>query len=173
MQAIFALCKKDLARIEEEVEGLRIALKAYRSGGAFVGFEKSDRDFWFKSILAFPTQAAYTGIESLLERLIKNIDGRLPAGDEYHKDLLAVAATDVPGVRPPILSEDVYADLDELRSFRHVARKRYGHELKMAKIAENAERLVAVLSGFKACLAVFEEAMTQNPDPSPTSPRPR
>lgn len=44
----------------------------------------------------------YTGIEHLFERIAPELNGGLPAGPSWHRELLDDMTLDLPGVRPPV-----------------------------------------------------------------------
>jgi len=69
---------------------------------------------------------AYSAAEKALERVLELVDGELPAGRHFHRDLLARAARAVAGRRPAIISAATAEELDLLLSFRHVFRHQYG-----------------------------------------------
>ena len=76
----------------------------------------------------------YTGIEKILESIAKEIDRRLPTGEEWHSELLHQMTLDVPGLRPPVICSMTEKRLREYLGFRHLFRKRYGFELDWEKM---------------------------------------
>jgi hypothetical protein len=69
---------------------------------------------------------AISALERALERLIQDIDGDLPRGRSFHRDLLDRAARAMPDRRPAILLPETRRDLGLLLSFRHAFRHSYG-----------------------------------------------
>jgi len=69
---------------------------------------------------------AISALERALERLVQDIDGDLPRGRSFHRDLLDRAARPMPGCRPAILSAATRRDLGLLVGFRHAFRHSYG-----------------------------------------------
>lgn len=63
----------------------------------------------------------YTEIEKLLKLIARECDGRLPASDSWHKELLTqmAVATDA---RPAVLSAPMVVVLSEYLAFRHLFR---------------------------------------------------
>jgi hypothetical protein len=86
----------------------------------------------------------YTGLETLLERVARLLDGEVPGGPAWHVELLSQAAIAVPGVRPAILPPAVLGDLHELRKFRHFFRNAYGLDLDPGRVRIQAESLARV-----------------------------
>jgi hypothetical protein len=76
----------------------------------------------------------YTGIEKIFEDIAKEIDRRMPTGEEWHSDLLRQMTLDIPGLRPPVISASTEKRLREYLGFRHLFRKRYGFELEWEKM---------------------------------------
>jgi hypothetical protein len=71
----------------------------------------------------------YTGIEKIFESIAKEIDNRIPMGEEWHSELLRQMTLDIPGLRPPVITASTEKKLREYLGFRHLFRKRYGFEL--------------------------------------------
>lgn len=93
----------------------------------------------------------YTGLEKIFQRIALKVDQDLPAGSDWHLQLLQRMATRIEGVRPPVLSDDQMRHLEEYLRFRHLFRNIYGFELRWELI----EPLVADMS------VRFEEIQSQ------------
>jgi len=76
----------------------------------------------------------YTGIEKIFESIAKEIDNRIPMGEERHSELLRQMTLDIPGLRPPVITASTEKKLREYLGFRHLFRKRYGFELDWQKL---------------------------------------
>ncbi len=76
----------------------------------------------------------YTGIEKIFESIAKEIDNRIPMGEEWHSELLRQMTLDIPGLRPPVITANTEKKLREYLGFRHLFRKRYGLELDWQKL---------------------------------------
>lgn len=85
----------------------------------------------------------YTEIERIFEKVAPELNGGVPAGPAWHRDLLDSMSLDLPGVRPPVLSGATAAALAEYLRFRHLYRNLYGFELDWARLAP----LVAGVAG--------------------------
>ena len=77
----------------------------------------------------------YAGLERLFELIARHVDGVLPGGETWHRDLLRRMAQDIAGVRPAVLSQDSVLALDEFRRFRHLVRNVYTMSLAPEKMA--------------------------------------
>lgn len=82
------------------------------------------------------------GIYSAAENIFRNIAGtfgnQLGERSGWHAELLDRMRLDLTPLRPAVIDDQTFAQLDELRRFRHVFRGAYGLNL-------DAERLVLVL----------------------------
>jgi len=76
----------------------------------------------------------YTGIEKIFESIAKEVDNRLPMGEEWHSELLHQMTLDIPGLRPRVITANTEKKLREYLGFRHLFRKRYGFELDWQKL---------------------------------------
>jgi hypothetical protein len=83
------------------------------------------------------------------------IDTIKPSGAQWHRELLAQMKLDIPGIRPSILSANVYASLDEYREFRHVIRNVYSFDLRTERVNELANRLRPDFELVKSDLTAF------------------
>ena len=91
-------------------------------------------------------QAGHTSIEAALQRLLAILDEPVPAGGDWHADLIRRASIVVPGERPAILSGALADALDETRRFRHVAIHTYdAFQSERALPAIDASRVVVRL----------------------------
>lgn len=73
-----------------------------------------DKQIYFEGV-ALNLHGFCTGAERIFEAIAKNIDGEIPAGSEWHKDLLEQMAAVIPGIRPPMVSQSTFTGLDKLR----------------------------------------------------------
>lgn len=83
----------------------------------------------------------YLAAENIFKSIAVELDGGLPAGDQWHKQLLESMALEISGIRPPVLMGDTVAQLDELRRFRHLFRNIYGFALNAGRVAELAQKV--------------------------------
>ena len=68
------------------------------------------------------------GLERVLHHIAAMVDGSVPAGREWHRDLLRQMGIALPQVRPEVLSAGTIKALDEYLRFRHVVRNVYAFE---------------------------------------------
>ena len=112
------------------------------------------------SALATFLHSFYSGIENSLKRIAIEMDGGVPSGDAWHRQLLSVmtSATDL---RPPVLSNTLYETLSEYLAFRHFFRQAYSFHFnwfKMSGLVSNAEPTLRL---FETEVASFLDAISQ------------
>lgn len=83
----------------------------------------------------------YRGAEKVFEKIVRDIDGSLPQGDDWHKKLLRLVNIEVPGIRPAVIDEPTYRYLGEYLRFRHLQRNIYGYLLEWKRIEPLVENL--------------------------------
>lgn len=99
-------------------------------------------------------QSGHTSLESALVRILGLFQEQVPAGAEWHADLIARAGKRV-GERPPILSPELRKAADETRRFRHIAVRAYDAfewyraSAAVASAALLSERLIDTVSAFR------------------------
>ncbi len=113
------------------------------------------------AVAAWALHHAYTAIEAILERVARELEGGVPAGPEWHRDLLSGAAVDVDGVRPPVFTASVVAALHELRAFRHFSRHGYGAPFDPARVTHVAATLATLAAPVGRELQAFDGFLKQ------------
>ena len=101
----------------------------------------------------------YTGIEKIFETIGKEVDNRLPMGEEWHSELLHQMTLDIPGLRPPVISTALEKKLREYLGFRHLFRKRYGFELDWTKLKKLLSGMPKVKFDLQHEIGKFFEAL--------------
>lgn len=76
------------------------------------------------SALATLLHSFYTGIENLLARVGREIDGETVKSEQWHRDLLQ-RMTEARGARPAVISSDLRTRLQDYLGFRHFFRNAY------------------------------------------------
>lgn len=57
----------------------------------------------------------YSALEAALERIVRTLDGDVPQGDRWHRDLLSQATVELPDVRPPVLPRELLPETYRLK----------------------------------------------------------
>lgn len=99
----------------------------------------------------------YNGVENIFRRVAQELNGGLPAGEDWHKQLLTDMSLDVKGVRPPLVSEDLKLKLQKYLGFRHIFRNVYGFHLEQEQIKVMVKEFSRILSWLKREIAAFQK----------------
>ncbi len=127
------------ARIQAEVEDLDRSVRRAERAWQAAQRAGADQDMFVDSA-ALNLHGFYAGVERLCEAVALQLDGSLPKGEAWHRDLLGQMTLDLPGLRPPVISVAVTQWLDEYRRFRHVVRNVYAESLDPLRVGELVKR---------------------------------
>lgn len=119
------------ARIDTELSELKLVVD--RTLQAWDKAAKQDDDFYLDSV-ALNLHAFYSGLERIFEKLASTIDRTVPSAANWHQELLTQMQTEIPSVRPAVISSLLKESLEEYRGFRHVVRNVYAYHLKPEKL---------------------------------------
>jgi hypothetical protein len=95
----------------------------------------------------------YGGIERILEDIARSVDGFVPSGPEWHKDLLLQMADPMNAIRIAVIGMETRQCLDEYRGFRHLVRNVYTFNLRPSRLKELTLEL-------RACYAATQRDLT-------------
>ena len=112
--------------------------------------------------LALYVQNFYTGVERVFALIAKQIDGVTPSSADWHIQLLGQLLVPVPNVRPAIISQDTYEQLNEFRGFRHVSRNLYAYDLDHQRIIDLANKLIGCHQIFMEDMKKFDAFLANN-----------
>ena len=105
---------------------------------------------------------SYNGMEDVLSNIARDVDGNVPKSESWHQDLLDQMLAGVSEIRPPLLDDDLHAQLSELRGFRHRARDNYGFDLDAVRTEENLRRLQRVFPAFVAAIQTLADEIARD-----------
>jgi len=84
-----------------------------------------------------------------------SVDGTVPSGANWHKELLDQMSIKIEEIRPPVISCELKERLAEYRGFRHVVRNVYSFHLNPEKLEGLIRRVDAVVEKTYKELDVF------------------
>jgi len=142
-------------RIRDELETLEQIVA--RALDAWSRVRRMPGEQAYVDSVALNLHGVYSGVERLFELIARHVDGRLPGGVTWHRELLKQMARDLPGVRPAVIGEDSAEALDELRRFRHLVRNVYTVNLAPEKMAGLLSGLPVLWSKLRAELLAFAD----------------
>ncbi|MEW6753465.1 MAG: hypothetical protein AB1505_21150 [Candidatus Latescibacterota bacterium] len=85
--------------------------------------------------VAYYLHNLYCAYESIFQRIAEVFGNQVAERSGWHAGLLRRMALDVPGMRPRLLSDQSWDNLDELRRFRHLFRSAYRLQLAGDRLA--------------------------------------
>lgn len=97
----------------------------------------------------------YTGAERVFEKIAPELNGGVPGGPTWHRELLQNMTLDLPGIRPDVVSARTAQLLAEFLRFRHLFRNLYGFELEWPRLRSLVARLPEAWSALEADLQGF------------------
>jgi len=106
------------------------------------------------SALAAMLHSFYTGIENIFKRIAVEIDGALPHGESWHRELLD-AMRRPSAARPAVISAPLRDRLREYLEFRHVFRQAYAFQLRWDKMSPLVQGCEKTLRQLEAELEAF------------------
>ncbi len=99
----------------------------------------------------------YSGIEKIFRRIALEVDGSLPAGPDWHLQLLLRMASPLQEARPAVINEDLKNRLGEYLRFRHLIRNIYGFELQWDRCHDLLYDLFDLFADLSAQLQRFQQ----------------
>ena len=121
------------ARIRTELSDLKEIVQ--RAERLLAKAEKRGDEDYLDGV-ALNLHGFYTGAERIFEEIAREIDGSVPAGQEWHRDLLLQMSGEVDGKRPLVIRRRSRNCLDEYRGFRHVVRNVYTFNFRPSRLRE-------------------------------------
>ncbi len=84
--------------------------------------------------LGYKLHNLYCAFEDLFKIVARYFENQIMDIFRYHKEILHKMSLAIDGLRPSLISNESYRQLDELRAFRHFFRHAYSYELSYEKI---------------------------------------
>ena len=130
-----------VAEIQEEMAVL--VATGERAARAAARFGANEPDEFEIGGVAATLHEFYSVAENLFKRIALELNGGLPAGGDWHVQLLRDMALEIPGVRPAVVRRSTANQLKEFLDFRHRFRHTYGFELRWPPMRELVGRVPA------------------------------
>ncbi len=145
-------------RIEIELIDIEKTIARARSG--WQEYQASENDLYLDSV-ALNLHNFYNGLERLLERIATGLDNHLPSGNSWHKELLKQMASEVPAVRPRVISNETLIRLDEYCRFRHVVRNIYSYDIEPERLKKLVDTMDDAYNRLRDDLMDFADWLAQ------------
>ena len=105
----------------------------------------------------------YSGIERVFVRIAEELNGGVPQGEQWHRQIVTDMSLKIPGVRPAVIDAALAEELADYLRFRHVFRNVYGSLLQAERMRPLEERLPRVLAAFLTQVRAFLAWMAGEP----------
>ncbi len=127
-------------RISQELTDLEVTVNRAQRAIISARDETRDQDL-FLDAAALNLHDFYTGVERIFSHIAGDIDGKIPSGNAWHRELLNQMSREIPGIRPAVVSQQSSYFSYELLSFRHVVRNIYAFEFDPERIGPLVDKL--------------------------------
>lgn len=145
--------KFELTNLEKVIIRGERAMTAYHNAA-------EEQDLFLDSV-ALSLHDFYTGLELIFSKIATVVDSNMPAGKEWHRDLLIQMSLDIAQTRPNVISIALVESIDEYRRFRHVVRNVYSFNLDAKRIKPLIERSRGIFSQLQEELLGFADLLEQ------------
>lgn len=108
-------------------------------------------------VFSLKTQQFYTAVEDLLKQIAKAFENHIEDLSSYHKGLLLRLSTEIPDIRPAVITRNSFLLLDKIRAFRHFIRHAYDCELDEHELKVIQNKLKEEFSLVREDLEKFRE----------------
>jgi hypothetical protein len=150
-------------RIDQELREIREIVARTQQ---FIAQEQQPESIPFQealtSAIALNLHSFYTGVERTLEAIARTVDGGIPMGEQWHRQLLEQMCVEINQVRPAVISESTRTRLDEFRRFRHLVRSLYAYRLERKRVIELAGQLQECSREFEQEIQQFKQFILKN-----------
>ena len=117
--------------------------------------DEPDLDGAARAYLGVGLHNYFTAVETMLERIVREIDGAIPEGPSWHRTLLRQSTLSIGGVRPAILDEELLTNLSRMLSFRHFFRHAYAVDLDWDELIAHRQRVVRTHPRLEGNISTF------------------
>lgn len=99
----------------------------------------------------------YTGVERIFVRIADELNGGVPSGRNWHRQLLRDMTIPIENLRPAVISTKTADRLSDFLGFRHLFRNIYGSLLEPDRLAPLQESLEKTFADLVADLTKFTD----------------
>ena len=149
-----------IKRIRNAAPDLDLATEKALRAWHMMKVSPDNQDLYLDSV-ALNLQSFFSGLERIFELIARGIDLHVPDGKNWHLDLQRQMASDLPDVRPAIISQKSAQRLDEYRRFRHLVRNIYTANLIPERMASLLVTLPDLWQSVRAELLAYADLLEQ------------
>jgi hypothetical protein len=141
-------------KIDLEIENIERLF--YESKPLFDLCKIKEPDFIEASAASLTLHSFYNGVENILLLIGKNIDDKIPHGNDWHT-ILFNNAFESTNKRTNIFGEEIKIGLKEYLTFRHFIRHAYGYAIDNAKLKPLIDNIEKTWTKVKEDIKLFCE----------------
>ena len=141
-----------LIRVSGEIESERAGLEKLMS--EFHDLPHVDESYILRAKASI-FHDFYTAVERTMRLIAEELNGGVPKGEQWHKQLLVDMTLDLEDLRPPVFSKELFERVLPFLRFRHLFRTMYGYELKADRIRALEDDFPALVGAVNAALDLF------------------
>jgi hypothetical protein len=141
-------------RIRQELDDLSQVVKRAERAVDSARRQTEDQDLYIDSAV-LNLHDFYAGFERIFQQIGTTVDGEIPSGAGWHRELLNKMQVEETGLRPPVLSEEATRSLDEFLRFRHVVRNIYAFRFDPERVERLVGQMQPTLEQVQSELLVF------------------
>lgn len=156
-----------IARLRGELAGdrLQLARAIADADEARVRLAQTPDDHAVLALAAVALHGWYTGVETMCERVARQLDRSVPEGQRWHRELLTQMTVEIPRLRPAVLPSTTLSGLADLLAFRHFFRHAYGMVLDRPKIVDRLATLHVIVPPVDEAFDRFDAFLAAATDP--------
>lgn len=148
-------------RINDELVKIEDTLTRIRRGLQKLKVVPDDVTEFIENTIATDLADIYSGIERIFERIANEVDGHMPRGSRWYKNLLEQMTRQRPE-RLPVISENTALQLEKLLNFRHKVNNIYGKELVYENTLGHAETIDELFENISHDLKTFTDSLAKS-----------
>lgn len=153
------LAEKVTSQIEFEIGQIDQLFESYTD--LLEGVQKNIPDLVEVTAVASVLHSFYNGLENIFLAIAKGIDTNVPAGSQWHRDLLT-QMTESTARRRPVLKAEMAHRLADYLGFRHFYRHSYSFFLEWDEVEKLVTPLVEVWAQAKDELQLFLDSLSSD-----------
>lgn len=120
-----------------------------------------NNDIYLDSV-ALNLHSFYTILERVFSQIATVVDGIMPSGSEWQRDLLVQMSKPLSDLRPQVISSQTIRLLEEYRSFRQIVRNALILDIETKKVESLVEILLPTFKQVKNELLLFSDFLEKD-----------
>jgi len=156
-ESYFRLVDKVISQVKFEVGQIDQLLESYAD--LLERVQKNTPDLVEVTAVASVLHSFYNGLENIFLAIAKGSDADIPAGSQWHRDLL-IRMTESTASRGPVLTTDLAHRLMDYLGFRHFYRHSYSFFLEWEELDKLVTPLAEVWAQVKSELQLFLDSLS-------------